>query len=250
MALLYQLDAAAIATLFSDTAKTTQMANGGSVAAWTAPNGSITTDAVQSTSASRPTYRSNYASSGYAAVEFDGTDDAMSVAHSVAWNNSIVDMFLVLTSTSLASGTYRGLVGKWTNGSWNDGWGAAYALGNFSSGAPTYSNTICKGLVNSRILIHCHFESGCNGCEQGPVYGGGLNGTGPASNTASVFIGRADAIGAYHFQGAINEIRIYGGGETDATIINVKNALRAKWGLNSIVSGGSRPLSRLLNSGA
>ena len=237
MSLLYQLDASVVGTMFSDTGKTTQITDGGAVAAWTAPNGSVTTDCLQSTLANRPLYRANYSSSGYAAVEFDGSNDAMSVAHSAAWNVSILDVLMVITSTSLATGTYRGIIGKWTNSSWNDGWGLTYSLGNFSIGAPTYTNVVCKAVINSRILIHCHFESGCNGCDNGNVYGGGTAGTGPQNNSGSVLIGRADSSGAYHFQGALNELRVYSGGETDATLVSVKNALRAKWGLNSVASG-------------
>ena len=239
MTLAYQLDASSIATLFSDTGKTTQVSDGGTVAVWTAPNGSITTDALQSTSGNRPTYRSNYGSSGYAAVEFDGSNDHLSVAHSSAWNVSIIDLFLVLTSTSLASGTYRGIVGKWSNGSWNDGWGVAYALGVLSLGAPHYTNVACKATINNRLLLHCHFENGCNGCIEGGIYGGSTAGAGPANNSTSVFVGRADPSGAYYFAGAMNELRVYAGGETDATILNVKNDLRRKWGLAAISGGGS-----------
>ena len=112
MSLLYQLDTSVIGTMFSDTGKTTQITNGGTCAAWTAPNGLITTDAVQSTSANRPTYRSNYSSSGYSGLEFDDSNDQMSIAHSSGWNLTIIDMFIVLTSTSLAVGTYKGIVTK------------------------------------------------------------------------------------------------------------------------------------------
>ncbi len=248
MPLLYQLDSNVIGTMFSDTGKTTQITDGGAVAAWTAPNGSVTTDCLQSTLANRPLYRANYSSSGYPAVEFDGSNDAMSIVHSAAWNVSIIDVFLVLTSTSLASGTYRGIVGKWTTNGWNDGWGISYSLGNFSIGAPAYSNVVCKAQINSRILIHCHFENGCNGCEQGNVYGGGLTGTGPQNNSGPVLLGRGDSYDAFHYKGAINEMRVYSGGESDATIVAVKNALRSKWGLSAVASGGFS-MSQLVNMG-
>jgi hypothetical protein len=246
MALLYQLDASVIGTMFSDTGKTTQITDGGNVAAWAAPNGSVTTDALQSTSGNRPTYRANYSSSGYPAVEFDGTSDSLSTAHSAAWNNTIIDVFIVLTSTNAAASTYRGVFTKWT-GSWNDGWGLIYNFGNFSFGAPLYTNVIVKSTINSRILVHCHLENGCNGGEIGPVYGGTLSGSGPANNTQSVQIGRADTSANYWFEGAINEIRVFGGGETDSTLVTQKNILRSKWGLASIAGG--IPIARGMHGG-
>jgi len=235
MALLYQLDAAAITTLFSDTGKTTQVTDGGTVAAWTAPNGSITTDAVQSTSGSRPTYRANYSSSGYPALEFDGTNDHLSVAHSAAWNVSILEIFLVATFTSSTS--YRGVFAKWSTISWNDGWGVAIFNGKFSFGAPSFTNAVAKYTDSSRILCSIRLENAGNGGAFGRCFGGSVTGTGPQNNSASVLIGCGDLTGAFYMSGAINEIRVYGGGETDQTIVDVTNTLRRKWGLASVAAG-------------
>ena len=248
MSLLYQLDTSVIGTMFSDTGKTTQITNGGTCAAWTAPNGLITTDAVQSTSANRPTYRSNYSSSGYSGLEFDDSNDQMSIAHSSGWNLTIIDMFIVLTSTSLAVGTYKGIVTKFGDVNWNTGWGATYSLGTLSSGAPSFSNFTVKGVINSRIACHFHFENGSNGCDQGVIYGGTTAGTGPSNTTTDVVISGASG-GNYPFAGAIHEIKIYGGGETDQTIIDVKNALRAKWGLASVASSCGLQTARGMNGG-
>lgn len=239
MSLLWTLDSSDTTKLFADTAKTTPITDGTGVAAVVPAGGSITTDALQSTSGSRPTYRANYSSSGYSALEFDGTADHLAIAHSSDWNVSILDVFAVLTLTS-NSGS-RGIISKWSNGSWNDAWGIAIDTSRFQFGAPAYTNCNCKYTGSTRILIHCHFENGANGGHFGAVYGGSISGAGPSNNSASVLIGRADASGAFYMAGAINEICFFGGGETDQTIVDTKQMLRAKWGLASVAASTARP---------
>lgn len=242
MSLLHQLDTSVIGTMFSDTGKTTQITNGGTVAAWAAPNGSITTDAVQSTSASRPTYRSNYGSSGYPGLEFDGSNDQMSIAHSSGWNASIIDVFIVLTSTNNgAPGSFRGIHSKFGNDLWTTGWGAVYATGWLSFGAAAYNNEEVFARINQRILMHLHYEAAKNGCDQGDsIYAGSRMGSGPTNTTANVLIGGAPG-GTYPFAGAMHEIAVYTGGETDQDVLTIKNTLRAKWGLASISGGTAKP---------
>lgn len=240
MSLLWTLDASDSTKLFADTSKTTPITDGTGVAAVVTAGGLISTDALQSTSGNRPTYRANYSSSGYPALEFDGTNDLLSIAHSSGWNASVIDLFAVLTSTSNATGTYKGIFGKFGDGSWGTGWGATYTLGYLSFGSPQY--TACEGtaILNSRIMCHFHFEALKNGCDQGGRYIGSRFGTGPSDTTADVMIGGAPG-GIYPFAGAINEICFFGGGETDADILTTKNSLRSKWGLASVSTGTSRP---------
>lgn len=253
MALLYQLDASVIGTMFSNTGKTTQITDGGGVAAWAAPNGSVTTDALQSTSGNRATYRANYSSSGYPAVEFDGTNDQFSVAHSASWNVSIIDLFVVLNSTNNATLTpfYRGIVTKFGTSAWSTGWGCLYALGWLNIGAPDFLNHIGKAVINQRILCHFHFENRASGCDQGQCYIGSNNSaaTGPGNTSADVLIGGAIS-GAYNLAGAIHEILVYTGGETDAVILGKKNDLRVKWGLTGgVASSGGIPIARGMHGG-
>ena len=248
MALLHQLDTSVIGTMFSDTGKTTQITDGTVAAAWAAPNGSVTTDALQSTLANRPTYRANYSSSGYPGLEFDGSNDQMSIAHSSGWNSTVVDVFIVLTSTSNGGAGYKGIYNKWLDGNWGTGWGAVYAIGILNYGAPAYNNVESFAVINQRMLMHLHFESGKNGCEQGgSIYSGGRMGAGPTNTTSDVIIGGAPGA-TYPFAGAMHEIRVYTGGETDQTVQTVKNTLRAKWGLAAVATGGGG-ISNLINGG-
>lgn len=241
MSLLWTLDSSDTTKLFADTAKTTPITDGTGVAAVVPAGGSITTDALQSTSGSRPTYRANYSSSGYPGLECDGTSDYLGVAHSSGWNVSVLDIFAIVTLTNAAAA--QGIITKWTNASWNDGWGIAMNAGAFACGSPAYNNFGAKITTNQRMLIHCHFQASNNCGEFGPCYGGSTSGAGPSNNSASVLIGRADnTTSAYWLYGAIHEVRVYGGGETDQTIVTVKNTLRAKWGLASVISRPSHPM--------
>lgn len=244
MSLLYQVDSSVIETMFSDMSKTAQITNGGGVAAWAGPNGSITTDALQSTAGNRPTYRSNYSSSGYPAIEFDGANDCLSVAHSSGWNVSILDVFLVLTPSSSAGD--RGILTKFSNNAWSDAWGIVFSASRFYAGAPAYTSITATPTSGSRMLIHVHFENAKNCGQFGVHYGGSATGSGPANNSAAVNIGRADPSG-YFFVGGMNEIRVYAGGETEQSIVDVKQAMRSKWGLPSVAVGSSRPSSTFLS---
>lgn len=241
MSLLWTLDSSDPSKLFADTAKTTPITDGGGGAAVVSAGGSITTDALQSTSGSRPTYRANYSSSGYPALEFDGTADYLSIAHSSGWNVSILDVFAVLTFTG--SIAWRGIISKWTTTAWNDGWGIVVTPNSFAGGSPAFNGYTAKYTTGTRVLVHAHFESGNNGAQFGKHYGGTVSGTGPQNNSGSVFIGRADPSGSYFLSGAINEICFFGGGETDQTLMDTKQALRLKWGLPAIDAGGSPMLA-------
>lgn len=240
MSLLWTLDSSDPSKLFADTAKTTPITDGGGVAAVVPAGGTITTDALQSTSGSRPTYRANYSGSGYPAIEFDGTADNLAIAHSSDWNVSVLDLLVVLTATSSTGA--RGVINKFATVGWNDAWGLAVESGRFYCGSPGYSTVSGPYIGGTRILIYCHFENGKNGAQFGPVYAGTNTGTGPQNTTASVRIGRGDPTGAFYFAGAINEIKIFGGGMTEQEVMDSKNTIRAKWGLAHITSRPSHPM--------
>ena len=245
MSLLWTLNSSLPGTLWADTGKTVAITDGTGVAAVVPAAGSITTDAQQATSGSRPTYRANYSSSGYPALEFDGTADHLAISHSSNWNVSILDVFAVVTLNSLG---FRGIIGKWTNSSWNDGWGVCTDTVGFVFGAPTYTNGSARYTAATRILIYAHFQSVWNWGRFGDYYGGGVIGAGPANNTASVHIGRADPSGAYFLSGAMNELRVYGGGETDAALTAIRTEMLAAWGLTPDVAGGI-PIARGMHGG-
>ena len=244
MSLLWTLDSSLPATLFADTSKTVAITDGTGAAAVVSAGGTISTDALQSTSGSRPTYRANYSGSGYPALEFDGTADHLAIAHSADWNLSVIDVFAVLTLTGALA--YRGIVAKWSSTAWNDGWGLGTNGTSFVAGAPSFAAYTAAYTGGARILIHTHFHAAESGGQFGDHYGGSAAGAGPQNNSASVLIGRADPSGAFYMSGAINEICLFGGGETSQVIIDTKQSLRAKWGLASVAAGG---VSQLINGG-
>lgn len=74
--ILLHFDASDAGSLFTDTAATTAASDGDTVRAWTQQAGaSLGGNAIEATNA--PIYRSNYAASGYPALEFDGSNDRL-----------------------------------------------------------------------------------------------------------------------------------------------------------------------------
>lgn len=247
MGLVYRLDATDTTTMFTDAGKTTQVTNGDAVQVWSPKSGSsVTTDATQSTLANRPIYRSNYASSGLPGVEFDGANDSMSVAHSTGWNTTtVVEMLAALYSdTSVGSG-FRYIFGKASGGSWNDAF--HLTLGNpssFNCGSPNYSQLQIPETTGRWLLLY--FRAGTSGSvgvrtmasNQNRVLFRGVTGstTTPTTNTSAVSIG---GNGGFWFDGAIGELRLYTGGETQATIESAIDDMATRWGIPTSFASGS-----------
>lgn len=139
MTLLYELDSSKPGTLWSDTGKTSAATNGGSVAAWSPNAGSISTDFLQSTSGSRPIYRTDYNSSGYPAIEFDGSNDFMACAYSASWQVASLTVFAAIEIRRV--GTQEYLIGR-TDNSWTTGWSMTNYNSNFNGGSPYNSGMV------------------------------------------------------------------------------------------------------------
>jgi len=105
--------------LWSDAGKTTNATNGGAVAAVEIDAGTTSVDMVQGTGANQPIYRTNYNSTGFPALEFDGSNDVMSIAHNAAWNPTELLVLVVFDYT--AAGMDALIAVKFSNTSWNDG---------------------------------------------------------------------------------------------------------------------------------
>lgn len=245
MALLYRLDAGTIGTMWSDTGKTTQVADGDTVAVWSPASGSITTDAIQSTAGSRPTYRANYASSGKPAVEF--ATRFMTIAHSSAWNiTTAFDIVWVCNALSVtAPSTFRLLLHKLTTGSWNDGFSIGQNLGNFTAGSPQYLNCQVTEVTGEITLMHFRTGSSARAWRiaNNPYWKPlvtNVTSTTPLTNSANLTLGQQGG-GGFAWLGGLHELVIFGGGETEATITTELNAMIAKWGVSTgyAASGGT-----------
>lgn len=247
MGLVYRLDASDTATMWSDTGKTTQIADGTAVAAWAPKAGAVTTDAVQSTLANRPTYRANYASTGYPGVEFDGSNDTMTVAHSTAWNStSIYEIAAVVYLDTVATpSSFRGIFGKVSASTWSDGFMLSHYQSSIAFGSPLYSQMPVAARTGAWLLVYGRagtsapvtFRVSREGASVfAPVSVTGSTTT-PQTNSTAVSIGFGTGE-AGRFDGAIGEVRVWSGGETAADINAALYDMAVKWGLLASQAAG------------
>lgn len=239
--------------MFADAAKTTAITDGTGIYTWSPKSGSVSTDAIQAASANRPTYRANYAATGFPAVEFDGSNDNFAIAHSTGWNISdVFEFFAVIRAT--ATGGYRPILLKQSTGSWNNGFGVTQYLGFWGIGSPQYSMIHMPETLNAWVLLYGRVGNAspivgrvtrADSSEFVPVIATGSTTT-PGTNTADVQIGWGPS-GDY-WKGGIGELRVYGGGESKATLDSVLYDMATRWGIMASQSGGtSRPSSPFLS---
>lgn len=247
MGLAYRLDASDITTLFTDAGKTTQVTDGGSVYCWSPKSGSaVTTDAVQATAISRPTYRVDYVSTGLPGVEFDGSNDLLGITHSSGWNTtSIVEIMAVVYADVTSPGVFRPVITKASNGSWNDGFHLTQSTGKWTFGSPTYNQLNIVERISAWVLLYgragnatpVHFRmSRAGSSEFTPDMISGSTTT-PTTNSSPVQIGFGP--NGNYFNGAIGELRVYTGGETVATVEDVMYDMATRWGLMASQGSGS-----------
>jgi len=255
MPLIYQLDALAASSLWADDAKTTAASNGGVVAVWS-PNAAstVTTDALQTSNTKRPLYRSNYASSGYPAVEFDGSNDELQCVHSASFSGSVYDLFLVVTPVAVGSGD-RLMFSKLTNSSWNDGVSMSHTGTTLMSGAPSYSELSAAGALANGVKTLVSVKLKVSDRTLFSVRGDNLvvpvRSTAAtsvsATSTAAFCVGGSTPAGGYYANIAIHELRIYTGELSLSDRLSVFSTLASKWGLTTSSGGGG--VSRLVNGG-
>lgn len=253
MALVYHLDALAPTSLWADDAKTTAATNGSVVAVWS-PNAlsSVTTDAIQTSNTKRPLYRTNYSSSGYPAVEFDGSNDELQCAHSASFSASVYDVFFVLTPVAVSND--RLILTKLTNSSWNDGLNINHNMDTIRAGAPNYNDISVSGAlangvrtlvsiklkVSDRTLFSVRSDNVIV-----PVRSTSATAVSTTS-TAALCLGGSTPAGGYYSNMAWHEMRIYTGELSLSDRLSVFTTLASKWGLTA-AAGASRPSSPFLS---
>lgn len=245
MGLVYRLDASDTATMWSDTGKTTQITDGTAVATWAPKAGAVTTDAVQSTLANRPTYRASYLSSGYAAVEFDGSNDFMTIAHSSGWDSTTAYEIVAVVHLPVSAGasTFRVILQKTNTTGWTNGLHFVHHNNTISGGSPSYQQNSMPEIIGERLLVYLRSSTTAGG--QGnlgrttwPFTWTRANASGnttPTTNTEAVRLGSGFSSG-FHFNGVIHELRVYSGGETAQDITAVWADMASRWGI--LASGG------------
>jgi len=147
--------------IFTDTAGTTLATNGDAVAAWGPTSYSLTSGlATQTTAGSRPIYRSNYASSGYPAIEFDGSNDGLLIPHVSAWNSTGVTAFCVCSADTISNWRWAWL--RSPNQSWT-GQGLGVQATNLSMFmGSAWSSAGAAFSINTKAIIWGQFGSSRN----------------------------------------------------------------------------------------
>lgn len=239
--------------LYSDTGKTTLVADGGTVAAMVASAGSyVSSDMVQSISGNRPTYRANYSSSGYPALEFDGTNDGMTAAHNAAWNST--DLTVLLVATWIGGTTAdRYITGKSSSSSWSDA--PVIVMSNVDSGKVTGGGTQyndikgltftngTKYLLGLRLLTNRSQQLFRNNV----IWGSNVRTGSPATNSTAWQINGGGAAGNFFCNIAFHMLQLWDGAMELDQWHSVLRTADVRWGVGAIAalssSGGVRQVN-------
>lgn len=222
------------ATIYEDTGGTDAAEDGDSVASWrSTANGSLSIVANQSTALNRPIYHANYASSGYPAIEFDGSNDGLLIPHNAALSITNQTIFIVAKADTISA--WRMLLSKVGNGSWTTGIHVAtYASPDLRFSA----NNVMFGTVfpgtSSRFILAIRYNG-----TSGEIW---LNDTAIGSvtsslsitaNTADGGIGNGGSAGGnYPWDGPIQHILWCNGACSRTAMEYVVNALGDRWGIS------------------
>lgn len=254
MTLIHAVDASDAASMFSDTGKTTPIVNAATVAAMVPVSGSLVAiDCLQSTANKRPLYHSNYSSSGYPGLQFDGSNDELTVVHDAGFVSTSYDFFAVVTMVSITG--QKLIAAKLTNSSWNDGLSLVCNAGTLEGGAPSYSRFNQAGVwvAGTRTVIWGRSATsntlvyiGKPGDVQ--IFDRPRSGSAAScASTVSYSIGSGSGGGSYFASFVLHELQIRIATESVGAAITRARALENKWGVNTYSSGSSRPSSPFLS---
>ena len=224
--ILLHYDASDAASLFTDTGGTTPAADGNEVKCIT-PQSDASLQ-VNLTNANGPTYRANYASSGYAALQFDGVNDALVQATT---GLASTRFFVVAAFTPISTvGTI-----------WNRGATVANMCRLYWNGTSSYIFQSLGGtndvnasatLVSGKIVASCVIGSGHTEIDVlGPSFG-------VQNHTISASIAQNFNLGVSNFSGftqygnfAFHELLLIAGTCEWGQVVRASKILRNKWGI-------------------
>lgn len=247
--LLLHYDASDSSKLFTDTGGTSAAADGNEVKCIKASADAAITGAATGTNG--PTYRANYASSGYAALEFDGVNDRLGIS---GGGLTVAD-FMVLCCFTRISGSASTV---WFRGStianivrqlYTADNGHQYQYGIASS----YTSVTVAGTITGRNVWAMAARTGQSELNAlGPCAGNRVTPYG-ASLGDAFYIGAGENGGFY--QGAniaFHEILVIGSTCEWGQVLRGAKIMRNKWGVtdpNALpqTGGTSRPLSPFLS---
>jgi hypothetical protein len=247
--LLLHYDVSDASKLFTDTGGTSAASNGNEVKCIKPQSDAAL--AVNLTNSAGPTYRSNYASSGYAALEFDGVNDAL-VNASTGLTAGVRFFVLVVMTPIAGAGT-----------AWSRGTSASHFCRLYINTAPSYlgqsvggANTFSQSatFASGKICLAMNLGDNQNQIDGlGQCIGTQQTGTVSASLAAKFSLGVADFSGLTQFGNfAFHELLLIGQNCEWGQVLRGAKILRNKWGVtdpNALPQAGgtSRPLSPFLS---
>ncbi|MGC4030142.1 MAG: lamin tail domain-containing protein [Tepidisphaeraceae bacterium] len=210
-------------------------ANNSAVSSWNASTG--TGSATQSTSANRPTYRTNQIN-GKAVVHFDGSNDNLKITNQSL--NGLADFTVAMvfrTSTAGRAGTQwynnTGIVDAEVGGVTND-WGLAVNdAGSIGAGVGNPDTTLysASNLNNGQAHVVVFTKAGTTtalSIDGGiPVYG---TASATARNVNELVFGSLHT-NVNYFNGDIGEVRLYSTAINDDAVRSLGNAMGSDWGV-------------------
>ena len=240
--LLMRYDASDASRLFTDTAGTIAATNGAEVKCW-----KPTADAafnVNLTNANGPQYQANYASSGYAALVFDGVNDVLLNAATGLSSGQRASVLLVHTWIGPA-GT------SWCRGNstaWLRGYHANTTSDGMQQPSAIFSNTVPSGRrVMASVAGSGQSQIDILGFSSGDRtnFASGISG---ALTIGALNTGSLSQFGNF----ALHEILVIGSNCEWGQVLRGAALLRSKWGItdpNAVPQQPATgfPLTRLVN---
>jgi hypothetical protein len=243
--ILLHYDASDVASLFTDTGGTAAASDGNEVKCWKPQSDASL--AVNLTNSAGPIYRANYASSGYAALEFDGVNDALLNA-STGLTTSQKVFILAVYDTIGSSGTVwgRGNTGSWLRAFFSSG--AELLQTSSGTGANISTGLSADKRAMAYVAGTGQTQMDALGLSAG-VQASGL----PPSLTGAFTIGALNTGSLSQFGNmAFHEIMVIGSGCEWGQVIRGAKLMRTKWGIsdpNSTPQSAAGGVSRLINGG-
>jgi hypothetical protein len=227
--ILLHYDASDASSIFEDTAGSDAAEDGDTVRCWK-PQSTASMTGFVTEATNGPTYRANYASSGYPAIEFDGTDDRL-VLNTPGLVPFTRLFFLYAAERSTAFAVMR-VLSIGTSASHYIAAGTASSINNRLQSVGGTALTLDFPFADRKAVAACVIGDGQNQIDQL------ANGTGnKLTSVISASLGDRFVVGmrpdgAQFWQGPIFEIMVIAGTCEWGQVIRAAKIMRDKWGID------------------
>lgn len=221
----------------------------------------VTDHATQTTDSNQPLYVSSVAAfNNQPALQFDGADDFLQVAHRDVLNPGGGDYTGFIVGQTTSNATSQFWMQKGNSGSTNPGFTVFSSGPNANTGDPPLFNARGRSSNHSvreafdattePVLISFTFtgselEAFLNGDDSDPVISD-TSYTGPIATVEAMFLGKRNAFGDLFLDGFLAEIQIYDGPLSASERQAVTNLLGQKYGLIASASSVPEPATLTL----